>query len=106
MSPPQRDEEIEISKLAVGYAHAMVAYKDKEGESIFAIGRGESGQLGIGYNSQVSASRSDSDVMLKLAAQEPTRGLVEGFQGDYVEDIKLGITSSYIQVRQGGAWPQ
>ena len=34
--------------------------------------------------------------------QEPTRGLVEGFSGDFVENIKLGITSSYIQVKQGG----
>lgn len=36
--------------------------------------------------------------------QEPTRGLVEGFEGDYVEDIKCGITSTYIQVRQAGEY--
>lgn len=33
--------------------------------------------------------------------EEPTRGLMEGFTGDYIEDIACGITSSYIQVRQG-----
>lgn len=35
--------------------------------------------------------------------QEPTRGLVEGFKGQAVQDIKLGVTSSYIQIKQGGA---
>lgn len=45
---------VEITKIAAGHAHFMVAYRLGGGESIFAIGRNESGQLGIGYNSQVS----------------------------------------------------
>ena len=47
------DGQVEITKIASGYAHAMIAYRLGGAESIFAIGRNASGQLGIGYNSQV-----------------------------------------------------
>lgn len=50
------DTDVQVTKIAAGHdAHFMLAYRmaDTGEESIFAIGRGESGQLGIGYNSQV-----------------------------------------------------
>lgn len=78
-------KEVEITHIAAGHRHAMIAYRYQGVESIFAIGRNDSGQLGIGYNSH-----------------EPTRGLVEGFKGDFVESISCGITSSMIKVKQGG----
>lgn len=77
-------EQLEITHVATGHGHALMAYRYEGVESIFAIGRNESGQLGIGYNSQ-----------------EPTRGLVEGFSGDYVQAIRCGITSTYIQMQHG-----
>ncbi|CAD6565465.1 MAG: hypothetical protein CYPHOPRED_005640 [Cyphobasidiales sp. Tagirdzhanova-0007] len=77
--------EPEITHIAAGHGHALIAFRGVGGaESVFAIGRNESGQLGIGYNSQ-----------------EPTRGLVEGFGGDYIEELQCGITSSYLRVKQG-----
>jgi hypothetical protein len=50
-----RKEDIEITHLASGLGHAMIAFRDRrtDEEKIFAIGRNESGQLGLGYNSQV-----------------------------------------------------
>lgn len=50
-----RKEDIEVTHLASGLGHAMIAYRDRrtDEEKIFAIGRNESGQLGLGYNSQV-----------------------------------------------------
>lgn len=105
-------EDIEVTHLASGIGHAMIAYRDRRSdeEKIFAIGRNESGQLGLGYNSQVRerismlvySCRQPVKLTDYCTLQEPTRGLVEGFQGDHIEDIKCGITSTYIQVRQGG----
>jgi hypothetical protein len=46
-------EHLEITHVATGHGHALIAYRYEGVESIFAIGRNESGQLGIGYNSQV-----------------------------------------------------
>lgn len=55
-----RKEDIEVTHLASGLGHAMIAYRDRrtDEEKIFAIGRNESGQLGLGYNSQVRPSLS------------------------------------------------
>jgi hypothetical protein len=110
-------EDVEITHVASGLGHAMIAYRDMRNgeEKIFAIGRNESGQLGVGYNSQVSLGafitiRSMSTIklirkgFLRVFSKEPTRGLVEGFEGDHIEDIRCGITSTYIQVRQGGKY--
>lgn len=53
------------SGIGPGHGHALVAYRNGLGdERVFAAGRNEAGQLGIGY-----------------ASQEDTRGLVEGFRG-------------------------
>jgi len=85
-------EGLEITNIASGLDHTLIAFRteqeDAKGrkqleESIFAIGRNEAGQLGIGYNSQ-----------------EPTRGLVEGFSGDFIEGLACGITSTFVQVKQ------
>lgn len=48
-------DDLEITNIAAGLGHFLIAYHDKRsGEGkIFAIGRNESGQLGLGYNSQV-----------------------------------------------------
>jgi hypothetical protein len=50
-----RKEDIEVTQLTSGFGHAMIAFRDRRTneEKIFAIGRNESGQLGVGYNSQV-----------------------------------------------------
>lgn len=52
-----RKEDIEVTNLASGLGHAMIVFRDRrtDEEKIFAIGRNESGQLGVGYNSQVSS---------------------------------------------------
>lgn len=55
-------------------------------DRIFALGRNEAGQLGVGF-----------------ASQEGTRALVEGFEGDQILAVKAGVQSSYILVRDGGA---
>lgn len=47
-------DEVEITHIAAGHGHALIAYRYQGSEAVFAIGRNESGQLGIGYNSQVS----------------------------------------------------
>lgn len=54
-----RKEDIEITHLASGLGHVMISFRDRRTneEKIFAIGRNESGQLGLGYNSQVGNDR-------------------------------------------------
>lgn len=50
-----RKADIEVTHVASGLGHVMIGFRDRrtEEEKIFAIGRNESGQLGLGYNSQV-----------------------------------------------------
>lgn len=54
-SDTTRKKDLEITHLTSGFGHAMIAFRDRRTneEKIFAIGRNESGQLGVGYNSQV-----------------------------------------------------
>ncbi|GAA5975842.1 hypothetical protein JCM10908_005298 [Rhodotorula pacifica] len=74
-----------IAHVAGGAGHQLVSYKNYEGiDRIFALGRNEAGQLGVGF-----------------ASQEGTRALVEGFEGEEVLAVKAGIQSSYILVRDG-----
>ncbi|KAM0788346.1 hypothetical protein ACM66B_001487 [Microbotryomycetes sp. NB124-2] len=70
--------------LGPGYGHALVAYRNSLGEErVFAAGRNEAGQLGIGY-----------------ASQEGTRGLVEGFRGDNILQAVSACQSSYLLLRR------
>jgi hypothetical protein len=99
----------QIKHVAGGAGHQLVSYRNYEGfgtipslacgprphshadplprpDRIFALGRNEAGQLGVGF-----------------ASQEGTRALVEGFEGDQVLAVRAGVQSSYILVRDGGA---
>ncbi|GAA5867271.1 hypothetical protein JCM3774_002395 [Rhodotorula dairenensis] len=72
-----------IAQIAAGAGHQLVSYTNYEGfDRIFALGRNEAGQLGVGF-----------------ASQEGTRGLVEGFQGDRILAVKAGVQSSFILVQ-------
>lgn len=74
-----------IKHVAGGAGHQLVSYRNYEGfDRIFALGRNEAGQLGVGF-----------------ASQEGTRALVEGFEGDQILAVKAGVQSSYILVRDG-----
>ncbi|GAA98751.1 uncharacterized protein L969DRAFT_95074 [Mixia osmundae IAM 14324] len=80
----EQNGAIEIISLASGMSHTLIAYRSTNTgvERIFAVGRNESGQLGIGYNSQ-----------------ETTRNLVEGFQGDRILNVAtLGLSGSFVLV--------
>ncbi|GAA6063558.1 hypothetical protein JCM10212_004489, partial [Sporobolomyces blumeae] len=69
-----------VTSVASGYGHALVAYRNWRGtDRVVAVGRNEHAQLGLGF-----------------ASQEPTRGLVEGFEGDAVLDVQAGVESSYL----------
>ncbi|GAA5921507.1 hypothetical protein JCM3775_003080 [Rhodotorula graminis] len=73
------------SALAAGAGHQLVTYRNHAGtERIFALGRNELGQLGVGF-----------------ASQEGTRGLVEGFDGDGILTAAAGVQSSYLVLREG-----
>ncbi|GAA5951146.1 hypothetical protein JCM8115_005068 [Rhodotorula mucilaginosa] len=75
----------QIKHVAGGAGHQLVSYRNYEGfDRIFALGRNEAGQLGVGF-----------------ASQEGTRALVEGFEGDQVLAVRAGVQSSYILVRDG-----
>lgn len=67
-------------------AHAVSLIPLPRPDRIFALGRNEAGQLGVGF-----------------ASQEGTRALVEGFEGEQILAVKAGVQSSYILVRDGGA---
>ncbi|KAK4058370.1 hypothetical protein OIO90_000528 [Microbotryomycetes sp. JL221] len=72
------------NSIASGYGHALLAYRNGLGEErVFAAGRNEAGQLGIGY-----------------ASQEDTRGLVEGFRGDNILQAAAACQSSYLLLRR------
>ncbi|POY72465.1 hypothetical protein BMF94_4291 [Rhodotorula taiwanensis] len=82
-----REQDVEggyrVAHVAGGAGHQVVSYKNYEGtDRIFALGRNEAGQLGVGF-----------------ASQEGTRGLVEGFEGEEVLAVKAGVQASYILVR-------
>lgn len=109
-----REQDVEggyrVAHVAGGAGHQVVSYKNYEGtgarcafqsrepvrvgrlttspptDRIFALGRNEAGQLGVGF-----------------ASQEGTRGLVEGFEGEEVLAVKAGVQASYILVRDEGA---
>ncbi|GAA5998340.1 RCC1 domain-containing protein [Rhodotorula paludigena] len=71
--------------IAGGGGHQLLAYRNYEGvDRVLALGRNETGQLGVGF-----------------ASQEGTRGLVEGFEGDEVLAVRAGVQSSYLLVRDG-----
>ena len=47
-----KNAQSEITHIAAGHGHTLIAFRNADSvESVFAIGRNESGQLGIGYNS-------------------------------------------------------
>lgn len=78
---------IRAAGIAGGGGHQLLAYRNYEGvDRVLALGRNETGQLGVGF-----------------ASQEGTRGLVEGFEGDEVLAVRAGVQSSYLLVRDGGA---
>lgn len=71
--------------LAAGLAHALLAYRSAGSDRVFAVGRNEAGQLGIGF-----------------ASQEETRGMVEGFGGDEVLQAAASSQSSSLLLRKQG----
>ncbi|GAA6027647.1 hypothetical protein JCM8097_007963 [Rhodosporidiobolus ruineniae] len=72
---------------AAGAGHHLHLYRDYSGtDRVFALGRNEAGQLGIGF-----------------ASQEGTRGLVEGFEGAEVLQVAASVQASYLLVRTGEA---
>lgn len=75
------------SSIALGYHHALVGYRSDETDRVFAVGRNEAGQLGIGY-----------------ASQEVTRGMVEGFQGDRIASMAAGVQSTYLLLEREGSF--
>ncbi|GAA5821445.1 hypothetical protein JCM3770_007085 [Rhodotorula araucariae] len=71
------------ASVSAGAGHQLVAYRNYEGvDRVFALGRNEAGQLGVGF-----------------ASQEGTRALVEGFDGDEVLAVRAGVQASYVLVR-------
>ncbi|KAK4702873.1 hypothetical protein P7C70_g3350, partial [Phenoliferia sp. Uapishka_3] len=72
--------------LSSGLAHSLIGYQSEGVDRVFAVGRNEMGQLGVGWNSH-----------------EGTRGLVEAFEGDGVLGVRAGSQSSYMLVKEGGA---
>lgn len=75
------------SGLGAGFGHTIITYTSGTAgvDRIFAAGRNESGQLGIGYNSQ-----------------EGTRNLIQGFNGEGIVQTAAGLQSSYILVKHQG----
>jgi alpha-tubulin suppressor-like RCC1 family protein len=71
--------------LAAGLAHALLAYRSAGSDRVFAVGRNEAGQLGIGF-----------------ASQEDTRGMVEGFGGEEILQAAASSQSSYLLLRKQG----
>lgn len=75
------------NSLASGLAHSLISYESDGVHRVFAAGRNEMAQLAVGFNSH-----------------ESTRGLVEGFDGDGIESVAAGSQSSYMLLREGGAF--
>ena len=67
-------EQLEITHVATGHGHALIAYRYEGVESIFAIGRNESGQLGIGYNSQVCSLSDPKESTVQIASNTRMAG--------------------------------
>ncbi|GAA5946510.1 hypothetical protein JCM3765_000272 [Sporobolomyces pararoseus] len=65
-------------------SHTLISYKNFKGiDRVLSLGRNESGQLGIGF-----------------CSQEGTRGLLEGFKGESILDLKTGNQSSWLLIKQ------
>jgi len=80
----QHDIPTRIHSISSSTGHSLITYRNEQGvDRVIALGRNESGQLGIGF-----------------ASQEGTRGLVEGFTGESVESVKTAVQSSYLVVKQ------
>ncbi|GAA6009389.1 hypothetical protein JCM11491_004303 [Sporobolomyces phaffii] len=72
-----------VTSVASSAGHSLVAYRNYSGvDRVVALGRNESGQLGIGF-----------------ASQEPTRGLVEAFEGERVLKVATAVQASYLLVQ-------
>ena len=80
----QHDIPTRIHSISSSTGHSLITYRNEQGvDRVIALGRNESGQLGIGF-----------------ASQEGTRGLVEGFTGESVELVKTALQASYLVVKQ------
>ncbi|EGU12704.1 putative Uvb-resistance protein uvr8 [Rhodotorula toruloides ATCC 204091] len=92
VDPLARPYSVRPGGIAGGAGHSLVTYRSWEGmDRIMALGRNEAGQLGVGF-----------------ASQEGTRGLVEGFEGEEILSVRAGVQSTYVLVRDEGAfqpWP-
>ncbi|GAA5928361.1 hypothetical protein JCM10213_005716 [Rhodosporidiobolus nylandii] len=75
-----------VRAAAGGAGHSLLSYRNDHGvDRVLALGsRNEAGQLGVGF-----------------ASQEGTRGLVEGFEGEEVLQVRAGVQASYLLVRTG-----
>ena len=71
-----------IASSATG--HSLLSFRDDDDvDRVLALGRNESGQLGIGF-----------------ASQEGTRGLVEAFSGERVLKVATAVQSSFLLVKR------
>lgn len=73
----------DIRGITSGLGHTLISYRSERTDRVFAAGRNEVGQLGVGFNSQ-----------------ESTRNLVEGFKGDSIVQIAASNQSSYILLNE------
>ncbi|GAA5936202.1 RCC1 domain-containing protein [Sporobolomyces koalae] len=72
-----------VTGVASSTGHSLLSYRNDHGvDRVIALGRNESGQLGIGF-----------------ASQEGTRGLVEGFEGEQVLKVRTAVQASYLLVQ-------
>ena len=74
-----------IRGISSGLGHTLISYAADGTDRVFACGRNEVGQLGVGFNSQ-----------------EPTRNLVEGFAGDSIGQVAASVQSSYLLLNNHG----
>lgn len=79
------DNGFTIQNISSGLGHTLISYQSEGVGRVFASGRNELGQLGVGFNSQ-----------------EGTRGLVEGFSGESIRGVGTGVQSSYLVTRDDG----
>lgn len=74
-----------IRGISSGLGHTLISYAADGTDRVFACGRNEVGQLGVGFNSQ-----------------EATRNLVEGFTGDSIGQVAASVQSSYLLLNNHG----